>query len=75
MTSDHGIEVTIQGPAVYGSVLSNYSDVYDAWDEEDGEECPDCYGTGMDRDEIYECATCWGEGFVKPLVTALDTRR
>jgi hypothetical protein len=53
------------------TALSNYSDAYEAWDEEEGEECPTCYGTGLDRDEVYDCPTCYGEGRIVSLDTAL----
>ena len=72
--TEHETEVTIQGSTAYGSTLSNYSDTYTAWDEEEGEDCKACYGTGMDRDEIYDCEVCGGEGVIIPLVTALDSR-
>lgn len=44
------------------SVLSNYSEAYTAWNDAETTECPDCKGTGLDRDEIYDCETCYGEG-------------
>ena len=47
-----------------GSNLSNYDEFYEAWDYAQEVECPDCYGTGLDRDEIYECETCFGEGYL-----------
>lgn len=45
-----------------GSALSNYSDTYTAWNDAETIECPDCKGTGLDRDEIYDCELCYGEG-------------
>jgi DnaJ-class molecular chaperone len=63
-------EISIKGE----TALSNYSEVFDAWDEEEGVECPDCKGTGLDRDEIYDCLTCYGEGIIVPLDTALGVR-
>ena len=68
----NSIGVTIQGVTAHGSSLLNYSDTYEAWDEEEGTECKACYGTGLDRDEIFDCEVCAGEGIVIPLVTALD---
>lgn len=48
------------------SNLLNYSDYYEEWDDDDQvEECPDCYGTGLDKDEIYDCITCGGEGEIR----------
>lgn len=46
------------------SNLLNYSEYYDEWDTAEEIECPDCYGTGLDRDEIYDCPTCYGEGYI-----------
>jgi hypothetical protein len=46
------------------SNLLNYGDYYDQWDEADEEECPSCFGTGLDRDEMYDCPACYGEGFM-----------
>jgi hypothetical protein len=46
------------------SVLLNYSDYYDEWFEAETEECHECYGTGMDKDEMYDCPACWGEGVI-----------
>jgi len=46
--------------------ISVHAGFYDEWDADDEwEECPDCYGTGLDRDEIYDCETCGGEGEVR----------
>lgn len=53
------------------STWSNYSSTYDEWNDADHRVCPDCKGTGLDRDEWYDCPTCDGEGEV----TILDTRR
>lgn len=47
-----------------GSNLTNYSEYYENWDESEEEECPVCYGTGLDRDEMYECPACYGEGYL-----------
>lgn len=58
------VGVTIHGQVAVGSALSNYSEAYESWDEQEGEECPDCRGTGLDRDEIYDCLTCFGEGYL-----------
>jgi DnaJ-class molecular chaperone len=44
--------------------ITNYSEYYEEWDNAEEEECPSCYGTGMDKDEIYDCETCFGEGFI-----------
>lgn len=44
------------------SVLSNYETTYSVWNEAETTECPDCRGTGLDRDEIYDCLLCFGEG-------------
>jgi len=44
------------------SLLSNYADYYEEWDDSEEEICGECYGTGMDRDELYECPNCAGEG-------------
>lgn len=46
------------------SVYSKYADMYSAWDVESTRRCPDCRGTGLDRDEIYDCETCFGEGYL-----------
>jgi hypothetical protein len=46
------------------SLMSNYGDYYEVWNDSDTEECADCFGTGMDRDELYECAACYGEGSI-----------
>lgn len=48
--------------AEYASNLSNYSEAYTAWNDAETVECPDCKGTGLDRDEIYDCYLCYGEG-------------
>jgi DnaJ-class molecular chaperone len=53
--------------------LSNYSDYYAEWDSSDEIECPSCYGTGLDRDEMYDCQECYGEGYIIYLSPALDT--
>ena len=46
--------------------ISVHSGFYSEWDsDEEWAECWSCYGTGMDRDEIYDCAVCWGEGEVR----------
>lgn len=46
-------------------MVSSYSaQVVSAWTEADEDVCPDCYGTGLDRDEIYDCPTCYGEGVI-----------
>lgn len=58
------VGVTIHGPTAVGSALSNYSEAFEAWDNEEREECPECRGTGLDRDEVYDCLTCYGEGYV-----------
>jgi hypothetical protein len=42
--------------------LTNYSEAYEEWDDGEWQECPDCYGSGLDRDELYDCRTCFGEG-------------
>jgi len=52
------------------SALANYAEYYDEWDNADTEECPDCYGSGMDRYERFECPTCYGEGEI-PIVDTL----
>lgn len=65
------VGVTIHGQVAVGSALSNYSEAFESWDGEDGEECPDCRGTGLDRDEIYDCLTCFGEG----VIAGVDTVR
>lgn len=57
------------------SNMSNYPDYYDEWDSSEEVECPDCYGTGMDRDEIYDCETCYGEGYIIYLSPEDLTRR
>lgn len=31
-------------------------------DDEFYEECRACYGTGMDKDEVFECESCGGDG-------------
>ena len=72
--TDHSVEVTIQGVTAYGSSLSNYSEAYEAWDEEEGEECTSCYGTGLDRDEIYDCPDCYGEGRIVGVDSVLKLR-
>lgn len=65
MSTEHGLEVNVYGSnSVSGSNLQNYSDYYEEWDSEEGETCQQCYGTGLDRDEVYECATCYGEGII-----------
>lgn len=42
--------------------MSNYAKAYESWDDQDWNECAYCYGTGLDRDEIYDCLQCGGEG-------------
>lgn len=43
--------------------MTSYSaELVEAWNDADEETCPDCWGTGLDRDEIYDCPTCYGEG-------------
>lgn len=64
--------VSTQTDVEYGSAFTNYATVYSSWDSADEEECPDCKGTGLDRDEIYDCETCGGEGYLVPLDAALD---
>ncbi len=45
--------------------VTNDSDIYsESVYDEVFEECRSCYGTGMDKDEIYECPDCGGEGVV-----------
>lgn len=44
------------------SVYSNYGDYFEAWNDGIEEECPECRGTCMDRDELYDCKLCFGEG-------------
>lgn len=61
LVSAHSEESSI---ALGNSVFSNYADTYEQWDEEETERCPDCHGTGLDRDEVYECETCYGEGVI-----------
>lgn len=56
-------KVTISTEIPVESVLSNYSDAFDEYDDK-YEECRACYSTGMDRDEIYECEDCGGEGVI-----------
>lgn len=53
--------------AIYGETsISVYSDFYEEWDEDENwEECWDCRGTGLDRDEMYDCPICGGEGEVR----------
>lgn len=49
-----------------GSNISNYSQFYEAWDDDEWwEECTSCYGTGMDSDEVYDCVGCGGEGEIR----------
>lgn len=69
MTETYSVttEISITGE----TALSNYSDTYDAWDNEEGEECPACFGTGLDRDELYDCELCFGEGIIVPIDAAL----
>jgi len=55
--------------------ISNYSEFYEEWDDdEQWVECTDCYGTGLDRDEIYDCMTCAGEGEIRiyPVKNSLE---
>jgi len=59
--------VTIQNDIPVGSALTNYSDIFEEFDE-DTEVCPVCRGSGMDRDEIYECPKCLGEGEIYPVL-------
>ena len=64
--------VSIQSPVddgmteinVFGSNLLDYEEYYDEYDETLEKECPACYGTGLDKDEIEDCSYCWGEGYV-----------
>lgn len=46
------------------STLTNYSEDFDEWLDAETEECRACYGTGLDKDEIYDCPVCAGEGEV-----------
>lgn len=46
------------------TIYSNYSSAYVAWNNSYEEECPECRGTGLDRDEIYDCEYCYGEGVI-----------
>lgn len=59
----NSINVSVEG----NSVLLNYSEYYDEWFEAETQECRACYGTGMDKDEIYDCDVCFGEGVVSVL--------
>jgi DnaJ-class molecular chaperone len=52
--------------------ITNYGEYYDQWDNAEEEECPDCYGTGLDKDEVYDCPTCWGEGYI-PVLPAFSS--
>jgi len=46
--------------------ISVHSDYYEKWDDDNQwEECSYCYGTGLDRDEIYDCLQCGGDGEVR----------
>lgn len=47
--------------ATVDTTLSNYGSTYDAWYDAETIECPECRGTGMDRDELYDCELCFGE--------------
>ena len=69
--AEHLTEINIHSPTAYGSRLSNYSEAFEAWDEEGGEECRTCHGTGLDRDEVFDCPDCYGEGWVVPPEVAL----
>lgn len=72
MNSNNNIEVSVEGSNSFGgSNLANYSDTYEKWDSEEGEICPQCFGTGLDRDEVWECPACWGEGYTVPVDRAL----
>jgi DnaJ-class molecular chaperone len=64
-------KVTTQSRVEYGSAMSNYAQFYSAWDSADEVECPDCKGTGLDRDEIFDCEYCAGEGYLVSLDSAL----
>lgn len=47
-----------------GSLLSNYGDYYDEWDNSDTTPCKACRGTGLDKWEEFDCEICGGEGVI-----------
>lgn len=51
-------------PKKIGDMSTNYAEVYESWYDSASEICPECRGTGLDRDEIYDCETCFGEGVI-----------
>jgi hypothetical protein len=53
------------------SALIRYSEYYDEYFEAEEEECPDCHGTGLDREEIFDCETCYGDGVITILPKGL----
>lgn len=58
--------LTMTDTGIIDSNMSNYSEYYDEWDDdEEVEECSACYGTGLDRDEMYDCEVCGGEGEIR----------
>lgn len=46
------------------TAFSQHLEAYSAWDEAEGKTCPTCFGTGLDRDEVWDCETCFGEGIL-----------
>jgi hypothetical protein len=61
--TSNSVSISVEGM----SVLLDYSEYYDQWFDAETEECRICYGTGMDKDEIYDCDACFGEGVVSVL--------
>lgn len=59
-------------PRKIGDMTTNYAQAYNEWYDCLEEECPECHGTGLDRDEIYDCDTCFGEGVIVYAVAPVE---
>ena len=55
------------------SALLRYEEYYDEYFNAEETECWSCYGTGLDRDEVYDCPVCFGDGVLLTTPPVPDT--